>query len=135
MPLIPTSAATAAFSASTGAYTLFKYNRANYLFDAGLRYNRFCSGFNMAIAQASMYREDIRDLTDLTVSKQDLFHVVGVIFFVLTFQLIMAGRLGVHGPAPPGWLLGMYWGNVCTALLFLALSTWLAMHASARATS
>merc|ERR1719336_1818648 len=82
-----------------------------------------------------MYREDIEDLTKLTVTKQDTYHTIGTIFFVLNFQLIMAGRLGVHGPSPPGWLLGLYWTNICSALCFLAVFTWMAMHASARATA
>ncbi|CAK0818211.1 unnamed protein product [Prorocentrum cordatum] len=47
----------------------------------------------------------------------------------------MAGRLGVHGPAPPGWLLALYWGNISSALMYLCIYNWLSMHASARATS
>eukprot|EP00928_Gymnodinium_smaydae_P082746 TRINITY_DN6603_c0_g2_i1.p1 TRINITY_DN6603_c0_g2~~TRINITY_DN6603_c0_g2_i1.p1 ORF type:complete len:878 (-),score=110.49 TRINITY_DN6603_c0_g2_i1:210-2588(-) len=89
----------------------------------------------MACEQTSMYREDIRDLTGYTVAKQDLYHVVGVIFYVITLQLIMAGRLGVHGPSPPGWLLGIHYTCGGLAMMWLTLSTWLAMHASARATS
>jgi len=132
MPPVVAEAAAAATAAATGA---FNYNRANYFFDQGLRFGRFNTGYSMAMAQASMYREDIRDLTELTVTKQDTYHTVGVIFFVLNFQLIMAGRLGVHGPSPPGWLLGLYWTNISTALMFLVTFTWTAMHASARATA
>jgi hypothetical protein len=105
------------------------------MMDAGLRFSRYTSGYSFAIAQASQYREDIRDFTALTVTKQDTYHVLGVIFFVLNFQLIMAGRLGVHGPSPPGWLLALYWGNISSALMYLCIYNWLSMHASARATS
>lgn len=118
-----------------GGYGAFKYNRENYLYDMATRYGRFTAGFSFAAEQAEMYREDIHDLTDLTTSKQDMFHALGVIFLVLCFQTIMAGRLGVHGPAPPGWLLGMYWINIGSALMFICISTWLSMHASARATA
>jgi len=117
------------------ASAAFRYNRENYMFDQGLRWGRFTTGYSMAMAQAAMYREDIRDLTAFTVTKADTYHTVGVIFFVLNFQLIMAGRLGVHGPSPPGWLLGLYWTNICTALMYLVTFTWLAMHAGARATA
>merc|ERR1719343_1349795 len=89
----------------------------------------------MAISQTSQYREDLRDMTAFVVSKADTYHTVGTICFVLNFQLIMAGRLGVHGPSPPGWLLGLYWTNICSALMFLVTFTWMAMHASARATA
>jgi len=132
MPPVVAEAAAAATAAASGA---FNYNRANWFFDNGLRFGRFNTGYSMAMAQASMYREDIRDLTELTVTKQDTYHTVGVICFVLNFQLIMAGRLGVHGPSPPGWLLGLYWTNICSALMFLVTFTWTAMHASARATA
>mmetsp|Transcript_59466 Transcript_59466/g.159258 ORF Transcript_59466/g.159258 Transcript_59466/m.159258 type:complete len:823 (-) Transcript_59466:89-2557(-) len=122
-------------TAATGAVgaSAFAYNRANYMFDNELRFGRYTAGYSFAMKQASMYREDIRDMTALTCSKQDLYHVVGVIFFVLNFQLIMAGRLGVHGPSPPGWLMGLYWCNTCSALMFLVLYNWMSMHASARA--
>jgi len=131
-PYAKTAAGGAGAAGAVGAGA-FKYNRANYMFDNELRFGRYTSGYGFAISQASMYREDIRDMTALTVTKQDLYHIVGVIFLVLNFQLIMAGRLGVHGPAPPGWQLGLYWCNSTTALMFLVFYTWLSMHASARA--
>jgi len=123
-----------AAGAAALASSTFKYNRANYQYDeGGRRFARYTTGFNMAQAQTKMYREDIEDLTKMTVTKQDTYHTIGTIFFVLNFQLIMAGRLGVHGPSPPGWLLGLYWTNICIALMFLVIFTWMAMHASARA--
>jgi len=123
-----------AAGASALASSTFNYNRANYQYDqGGRRFARYTTGFNMAQAQTKMYREDIEDLTKMTVCKQDTYHTIGTIFFVLNFQLIMAGRLGVHGPSPPGWLLGLYWTNICSALMFLTVFTWMAMHASARA--
>lgn len=132
MPPLLAGAAAAA-TAVTGE--AFKYNRENYMFDNTLRFQRYATGYQMAITQANQYREDIRDMTEFTVTKADTYHTVGVICFVLNFQLIMAGRLGVHGPAPPGWLLGLYWANICSALMFLVTFTWLAMHAGARATA
>jgi len=134
MPVLATSAATTAAAGAVAAGA-FKYNRANYLFDAGLRFSRYTSGYNFAMAQATQYRQDLRDLTALTVTKMDTYHVIGVIFFVLNFQLIMAGRLGVHGPSPPGYIMGLYWVNVTSALMFLCVLIWFTLHASARATA
>eukprot|EP00931_Biecheleriopsis_adriatica_P086637 TRINITY_DN6125_c0_g1_i1.p1 TRINITY_DN6125_c0_g1~~TRINITY_DN6125_c0_g1_i1.p1 ORF type:complete len:808 (+),score=165.98 TRINITY_DN6125_c0_g1_i1:167-2590(+) len=135
MVLIAGASAAVGGAATAVGAGAFKYNRANYLFDAGLRFARYNAGYGYAMGQTAQYREDIRDLTALTTAKQDTYHVVGVIFFVLNFQLIMAGRLGVHGPSPPGWLLGIYWVNIASALMFLCTFTWLTMHASARATA
>jgi len=131
MPVLTTGAATtaAAGAVATGA---FGYNRANYLFDAGLRFSRYTSGYNFAMAQAAQYRQDIRDLTALTVTKMDTYHVIGVIFFVLNFQLIMAGRLGVHGPSPPGYIMGVYWVCSTSALMFLCVLIWFTLRRGLR---
>jgi len=136
MPLMAGAGAAAAASAASAAGVgAFGYNRANYMFDSGLRFQRYMAGYGFAEAQAAQYREDIRDLTEQTCAKQDLYHALGVIFYVLNFQLIMAGRLGVHGPSPPEWILGLYWVNISSALMFLSALTWLALHAGARATA
>ncbi|CAE8592157.1 unnamed protein product, partial [Polarella glacialis] len=132
MPLLMSAGAVGS-AASAAAAGAFGYNRANYMFDNGLRFARYMAGTNFAEAQAAQYREDVRDLTEQTCAKQDLYHGLGVIFFVLNFQLIMAGRLGVHGPAPPEWILGIYWVNISSALMFLCTLTWLSLHAAARA--
>merc|ERR1740130_2302474 len=50
-----------------------------------------------------MYREDIDQMSDITISKMDNIHGVSGLMMVIVIQLIMAGRLGVHGPAPSGW--------------------------------
>lgn len=130
-----TNMATATAVTGAAAEGAFAYNRANFFWDQGKRFARYTTGYSMAIAQTSMYREDLRDLTDFVVTKATMYHTIGTICFVLNFQLIMAGRLGVHGPSPPSWLLGLYWTNICTALSFLIIFTWLSMHSGARATA
>lgn len=87
MPCIAEAAA-AAYAAGTEA---FKYNRENYMFDNALRFGRFMAQYQNVQAQVEMYRDDIRDLTAFTVTKQDAYHTVGTIFFVLNFQLIWLG--------------------------------------------
>mmetsp|Transcript_5272 Transcript_5272/g.12696 ORF Transcript_5272/g.12696 Transcript_5272/m.12696 type:complete len:581 (-) Transcript_5272:161-1903(-) len=112
---------------------LFRYNRENFMFDQGLRFNRYCAGYGMACEQAEQYREDITDLTNLTITKEARFHMICGIMFTCTIQLIMAGRLGVHGPAPSGWLLAAYWCCAAFAFQWLVITTWLSLHSHARA--
>ena len=131
MPICTTFATTAL---GAGVWD-FKYNRMNYMFDQSMRFNRFTAGCEMACRQAGMYREDVRDLTNLTVEKQARYHVIGTIMFVCSIQLVIAGRLGVHGPAMPGWHMSLYWATVTFSFLWLVVSTWLSMHAAARAHS
>jgi len=132
MPVIAGAGAAGAAATAT-AVGAFKYNRANYLYDASLRFQRYIGGYQFAMAQAAQYREDIRDFTELTVGKQETFTIVGTVFINLSLQIILAGRLGVHGPAPPDWFMGIYWCNTTGGILFLLPAVWLSLHASARA--
>ncbi|CAK0799193.1 unnamed protein product [Prorocentrum cordatum] len=43
------------------------------------------------------------------------------------------GRVGLHTPAPPGWLMGLFMVNIAGCYVYLGLTMWLAMHASLRA--
>jgi len=139
MPLLTGAAATAATAAATGGSAIaggaFKYNRLNYMFDMGLRFSRYVAGYSMACEQTAQYREDVRDLTNLLVVKCDRYHFVGIIMIAISFHLIMAGRLGVHGPAPATWLMAIYWPNVTLGMMFELIFMWLANHASARASA
>jgi len=112
---------------------MFSYNRANFMFDSGQRWARYMAGYTFAIDQVAMYREDIDQMCDITVSKMDNIHGVSGLMMVIMIQLIMAGRLGVHGPAPPGWLMGMYWTNCGLMIMWLMLACWFAIHGGARA--
>ena len=58
------------FAASAGA-KLFQYNRKGYQFDQQQRMKRNFKTFNSRVNRYGMFREDIRDLVDLTVGKMD----------------------------------------------------------------
>eukprot|EP00403_Amphidinium_massartii_P032513 CAMPEP_0178448616 /NCGR_PEP_ID=MMETSP0689_2-20121128/42087_1 /TAXON_ID=160604 /ORGANISM="Amphidinium massartii, Strain CS-259" /LENGTH=573 /DNA_ID=CAMNT_0020073829 /DNA_START=56 /DNA_END=1774 /DNA_ORIENTATION=- len=132
---VPAGVAAGAVGAGAAAGGLFKYNRENFMFDQGLRFNRFCAGYSMAIEQGSQYREDVADMTALTTTKEARLHVICGIMFTCSIQLIMAGRLGVHGPSPSGWQLAVYWCLTAFAFQWLVITTWLSLHAHARSQS
>merc|ERR1719191_2114990 len=122
--------------AATGvAGATFVYNRQNFMFDQLMRYDRYVAGRLFASAQAGLYRQDVRDLTALTTSKCDRYHFVGMVLLVGVFQLCLAGRLGLHGPSPPGHIKGPYMASLVGGWMYVIFANWLAMHASARATS
>eukprot|EP00439_Symbiodinium_sp_Y106_P027511 s1849_g3.t1 len=54
---------------------LFKYNRKNFMFDKKLKQEREFQEQDMRVAQFRLYREDVRDLVELTVGKMDLYLV------------------------------------------------------------
>lgn len=112
---------------------LFGYNRANYMFDAGMRFERFQAGREFAIAQADMYREDLRTLSALTIKKNTVYADSAALGMALCVALYCAGRLGLHGPSPPNWVMGLWYTNNAAAFSFLVLTIWIATHASGRA--
>eukprot|EP00403_Amphidinium_massartii_P024508 CAMPEP_0178397448 /NCGR_PEP_ID=MMETSP0689_2-20121128/14252_1 /TAXON_ID=160604 /ORGANISM="Amphidinium massartii, Strain CS-259" /LENGTH=1080 /DNA_ID=CAMNT_0020018159 /DNA_START=18 /DNA_END=3263 /DNA_ORIENTATION=- len=126
-------AATAA-ALETG-HALFEYNRANFRFDAGLRFERFMANRELAITQMNMYRNDVRKLTELVVTKTNMYTMVGTLILAVNIALFCAGRLGLHGQSPPGWIMGLFLTANAASLSFLSVTIWMCMHASMRASS
>lgn len=114
---------------------LFNYNRGNFRYDSQLRFERFQSQREYAIQQTNQYRNDIRKLTELTVKKMSSYHMTGCLIIAVNIALFCAGRLGLHGASPPGWIMGLFLTNNAASLGFLATAVWLALHASQRASA
>eukprot|EP00913_Durusdinium_trenchii_P029380 g27541.t2 len=89
-------------------------------------------GQKMRVKRAELYREDIRDLVQLTVRKMDNYLVVSTLQLGFCMTLYVEGR-----PKPdiglPLWLIHLF--AICNAgaFLYYILSIWLAMHASVAA--
>lgn len=127
-------AAAAAAAAPAGAGTwLFSYNKENFQYDAGMRFGRFMMARANANAQVGQYREDIQGITGLTVSKMDAWNTITTCFLAVGAALSCAGRIGMHGSAPPGWFCALFSGCIFMSVMFNGTSLWLAMHASLRA--
>jgi len=114
---------------------LWSWNRGYYSFDAHLRWARFNMINNMAIAQTGQYREDIEDLAQLTSNRMDSYHILAVMGLTVATAFFCPGRLGLHTPPPPSWLMGLFMVNLAAGYLWLAMTMWMAMHASLRADS
>ncbi|CAE8602244.1 unnamed protein product [Polarella glacialis] len=128
-------AAAGAASAAGAGMGLFGYNRGNYMMDQKLHFSRFTAGHTYAMAQTAQYREDITMLTSLTTGRMDLYHgIAGMTATILT-AIYCPGRLGLHTPAPPAWLMGLAMVNIAGCYIWLGLTMWMAMHASLRADS
>lgn len=130
---IKMGAAAGAAAVSGAGLGLFSYNRANYQFDAKMRYTQFTASMNMAIAQTGIYKQDIQQMSMLTVTRQDAYHVIAAMGLTILTAIYCPGRVGLHTPPPPGWLMGLAFVNIAGCYLFFGLTIWLAMHASMRA--
>ncbi|CAJ1415724.1 unnamed protein product [Effrenium voratum] len=110
------------------AGSLFGYNRENFFFDGEQRIKREYQGQTMRVKQFELFREDIRDLMDLTVSKMDNYLIVNTIQIGLVVVLFTEGR-PEPGKAPP-WLLFLWSASGVGSFMYITLCIWLAMHAS-----
>lgn len=128
-----TAAAAAAATSGAGGLWLFSYNKENFGYDAGMRFGRFTMSRTFANAQVAQYREDIHGICETTISKMDTWQTVTTLFLAVAAALSCAGRIGMHGAAPPGWLCALFSGCIFMSVMFNGLSLWLSMHASLRA--
>ncbi|CAK9109996.1 unnamed protein product [Durusdinium trenchii] len=79
---------------------LFKYNRKNFMFDKTLRQEREFQEQDMRVAQFSLYREDVRDLVELTVGKMDLYLVSAALLIDRTTVMITKADEALPGFLP-----------------------------------
>eukprot|EP00913_Durusdinium_trenchii_P025361 g23809.t1 len=128
-----TEAGVAAASTAAVGFGLFNYNRANYLYDAEFRYERFTQGREYACDQQNQYRNDLRTLSALTMVKNNQYAGLAALDMALCVALYCAGRLGLHGPSPPGWIMGLWLTNNAASFSFMGLAIFMALHASFRA--
>jgi len=64
-------------------------------------------------------------MAELTCARMDVYHcIAGMIATILT-AVYCPGRVGLHTPAPPGWLMGLFMVNIAGCYVYLGLTMWL----------
>jgi len=126
------AAAAAAGTAYTGKW-LFDYNRANFQYDVPQRFGRYMTSRGMLNTQVGQYRQDVHGIAELTSSKMDTVQAMMTLTLCVCAALSDAGRIGMHGCAPPQWLCALYSGHIYTSILLCGTALWLGMHGSLRA--
>jgi len=116
---------------------MWDYNRTIFKYDQDQRLKRDFAALDYRIKQFELYREDIRDLVELTVGRMDIYHMVGAMLLQFIVVLFAEGRveIEVSGLLVPHWFLEVYYLSLGCAFIFLLMSIWLAMHASVAAQS
>ena len=71
----------------TGAQTLFTYNRDAFVFERTMIQAMTYQEQNIRIQEASLYREDLRDLFDITVKKMDNYLVINTLMLGFAISL------------------------------------------------
>ena len=86
----------------------------------------------MQVERFRLFRQDIRDLVELTVGKMDLYHMVGALFIRM---ISIYYSEGFFAEAPPTFLQVAYYLSQACALIYLIMAVWLSMHASVKSHS
>jgi len=116
----------AAVAAGVG-HGLLGYNRKNFMYDRKMRQKQEFQIADFRMEQANLWREDVRDLVELVSAKMETYTVVGVLFLIVSVEILAAGRLE---PGTPQWLVWLYVLSVCGAVSYQMLTVWLANQAS-----
>jgi len=104
------------------------YNLDRFKFDAEQRQDCIHQMQNMRLAQWGLFREDVRDVFQLSTSNMDNYILVGALIVTAVMNFIFVGY--PEFPLEPRWLL-LLWNNCVFACIFFGMvSVWLAMHGS-----
>ena len=81
----------------------------------------------MRVEQVKLYRDDIRDLFNLVVGKMNNYYLVNTLALGFSLGFYYEGRVP---PSIPSWLFYLWTMALASAIVFLFLSVWFAVHAS-----
>ena len=111
----------------SGVKELFMYNRQSYSFNKTIDQERLYHLQKMRIEQVKLYRDDIRDLFALVVGKMNNYYLVNTLALGFSLGFYYEGRVPNDIPS---WLFWLWAMSLATAIVFLFLSVWFAVHAS-----
>jgi hypothetical protein len=109
-----------------GLKDIFVYNRDLFMFNRKVNQLRIHQTQKMRIEQILLFREDVRDLFDLTMGKMRQYLVVNTLTLAFCMGFFYEGRMPDNTPSWLFWLWGMSLGS---AVLFLLMSVWFAIYA------
>lgn len=125
--------AAGAAAAGYAAKTAYSYNRDRFHFNAKQRQHRIHQSQSMKLELWKLFREDVRDLFELTTSNMNTYMVVGALLVTCIIGFIFVGYQ--EFPMEPPWLLLIWNNSVFSAITFGILSVWLATHGSSSSNS
>ena len=111
----------------SGVKELFMYNRQSFKFNKTLYHERLYHLQKIRVEQVKLYRDDIRDLFDLVVGKMNNYYLINTLALGFSLGFYYEGKVPDDIPSWLYWLWAMSLGS---AIVFLFLSVWFAVHAS-----
>lgn len=114
-------------AASLGVSGVFGYNRKNFMYDREMRQSQEIKIMQMRIEMVDVWREDVRDMVELTEGKMDTYMLVAALQCGFCVALYTEGRLEM---GTPEWVVWQYIIALCGSFMFLLMSVWFSMHAA-----
>lgn len=108
------------------ALELFEYNRGNFQYDREMRQKMEYELAEMKIKQTETWREDIREISELTPEKIEVYLLIIALELGFCVMALAKGRVP---PGAPPWLVACHTISVCAALMYFTLAMWFGMHA------
>lgn len=105
---------------------LFEYNKENFMEDREQRQIMEYELTSFRIEQVRMWREDIREIAELTPEKLEIYLLVIALELGFCVMALCKGRVP---PGAPPWLVACHTIAVIAAFVYLLLAFWFAMHA------
>lgn len=93
-------------------------------------FHRRLAEYEMNIEQQKLFREDIRDLVELTVGRMDVYHLVGALLLEFCINFYCENHMFDKDAQTPSFILSFFLLANLSGIGFLLLSVWLSMHAS-----
>mmetsp|Transcript_55168 Transcript_55168/g.126745 ORF Transcript_55168/g.126745 Transcript_55168/m.126745 type:complete len:871 (-) Transcript_55168:11-2623(-) len=117
------------------AEQLWGFNKQVFQFNAKQRQVALHYQQNMANQRWSLFRQDIRDLFELTIKKLDAYFVVAALFCGYSTILYITPARPSGKEHTPEWIITFYINCVVSCLMFAVLSLWMSMYGSLTAHS
>jgi hypothetical protein len=111
--------------------SLFLYNRTSFKLNKNMLQEGQYHLQKMKNKEFDLYREDIRMLFELTLSKMEIYLFVSAITLLIALALVYEGQL--PSEKTPSWLFYVWASSASTAIFYLFMSKWFAIHACVEA--
>lgn len=95
-------------------------------------FHRRLAEYEMNIEQQKLFREDLRDLVELTVGRMDVYHLVGALLLEFCIHFYCENLMieGARESDTKAFVVVFFLIANLSAVGFLVFSVWLSMHAS-----
>jgi hypothetical protein len=107
-------------------WNVFHYNKDNFKYDRHGRQKFEYTVVDMKITQASLWRDDVRTMVSLALTKMETYLLIIALLLVCCVTALCKGRVP---PGSPPWLAACHTVSLVGAFMYLFMALWSGLHA------